>query len=151
MLLNPPLRQAAERYATFMNDETKNNWRDRWLNSINELSSIGLQQISWTNISLDNPHYTFIEFMSCYFDDLVLSEDYSKELKQNYVSLKEYKTIEDWHKKLIAYKTPQNDDFDNYAILVDPNWIEIVELGRQSKFMLAEILSTAEKEILMKV
>jgi|SRR6218665_629048 len=131
-----------------MNDEFKKNWRERWLSSVNELTSIGLQQVSWTNISLNNPHWSFIEFLSCYFDDLVLSENYVQEIEQDFVSQNEYEVIEAWHKSLDNYKSPNNDDYDNYSILTDPNWIKIVELGKKSKLKLSEVLSLDEKVIL---
>ncbi|MBD3584038.1 hypothetical protein [Flavobacterium selenitireducens] len=132
-----------------MDDETKKNWRKNWLLSINELTSIGLQQISWTNISLKSPHWTFVEFISSYFDDLALSENYHDEISRDLVSLDEYKIIENWHKSLSKYQPPKSDYSGHYSILIDPEWNKIVEFGKQSKIKLAEIVSFEEREILL--
>ena len=146
----PARERMPERYATFMNNELKKTWRKKWLMSINELTDINLQQISWTNISLENPHWTYIEFISSYFDDLVLSENYVDEIKQGYVSNVEYETIKDWHKKLLDYQSPRRENFDNYMILNDPKWLEIVDIGKHSKFNLSEVISAEEKKLLVK-
>ncbi len=125
------------------------DWRERWLNSINELTSIGLQFTSWTNIRLDNPHWSYIEFSSCYFDDLSISEDYEDEIKIGLVNKSEFEIISDWHGRLLQYNPPNGDYYDNYSVLNDPKWIEIVEIGKQAKLILAEILISEERDILL--
>lgn len=128
--------------------EERNNWRERWLNSIYELTTIDLQINSWLNQQNTNPHWSYIEFIETYFDDLSLTDSYETILKQGWVTYQEYETIKEWHEKLDKYKAPDNDDHNHKAILEDSNWIEIVELGEKSKHQLAQMVNSKEKKIL---
>ena len=49
---------------------TRDAWRQRWLSSFNELTSIELQQKSWLDRFNKNSHWSFVEFMCSYFDNL---------------------------------------------------------------------------------
>ncbi|WP_158914763.1 hypothetical protein [Caulobacter sp. S45] len=60
---------AADRYA-----ELQVKWRANWLGSIEEISNLEMQRATWLNPDNSNPHYTFIEYTSCYFDGLVVNE-----------------------------------------------------------------------------
>lgn len=130
----------------FMEDRVL--WRHRWLSSINELTSLAVQQASWLDKSNTNPHWSFIEFWECYFDDAVGGEDYTDLVNLGWVSQEEYDIIKVWHNTLHAYRSPANDDYDHKAILQDPQWIEIVNLGEIAKKKLIAALSTDEKKVL---
>lgn len=127
-------------------NEIKTIWRERWLNSINELTSLNLQKQSWLDKSHKNPHWSFVEFMCCYFDDLTLKDNYEYALKEGFVTRQEFEIIEPWHINLDNYQSPNNDDYDNCAILNDPEWLKIIATGVTAKSKLIEILSESEQK-----
>lgn len=126
----------------------KQLWRNRWLNCINELTSLELQTKSWLDKSNTNTHWTFVEFMCCYFDDLGIDDNYSNELAEGWISKKEFETIKLWHELLDKYNSPKNNDDDIEAILADKEWLMIVNKGEKAKSELSRLLSKEEKDIL---
>ena len=130
-----------------MTSNDKNLWRARWLSCINELTSPDLQKKSWLDNTHSNPHWTFVEFMCSYFDDLAIAENYKYQLDKDWVTNSEYELIEDWHIALDKYNSP-NRDFDNEAILNDPEWIKILQIGIAARNNLAKILNDTERQFL---
>jgi hypothetical protein len=133
-----------------MNINEKLLWRNSWLKSINELTSFNLQKESWLNCLSKNQHYSFIEFMSCYFDDLLIDDNYKIILEKGWISDKEYEIIKTWHSELDKYEPPKNDDFDNDSIINDPKWQEIINIGLNVKEELSKIINESENKILAK-
>lgn len=131
-----------------MINKEKNEWRKRWLSSINELTSFDLQKKSWIDKTHSNPHWSFVEFMCSYFDDLAIDDNYKYQLDKGWVSKKEYEIIEDWHIALDKYNSPKNDNYDNEAILNDPNWLNILEIGIKTREELAKTLNESERVFL---
>lgn len=127
---------------------TREIWRQRWLSSINELTSLELQRKSWLDRHQTNPHWSFVEFMCSYFDDLLCDFPYSHYIEIGWVSIQEYEVLRDWHEALDNYLAPRNDDHDREVILADRVWLEIVEAGEKAKLKLAVFLSKVEQEIL---
>ena len=127
---------------------TKNKWREKWLDSINELTSLSLQKKSWLDRTHTNPHWTFIEFMCSYFDDLAIDDNYLNLLKNRWITKIEFEIIKEWHEALSQYRSPKDDDYDNDAVINDLKWLEILQKGMQAKVKLSEILSDSEKHIL---
>lgn len=125
----------------------KELWRNRWLRCINELTSYNLQLKSWLDSSNANPHWSFIEFMCSYFDDLVIDNDYEYQLKENWISEPEFEIIREWHNLLDKYDSPNNDDHNREGILNDEKWKMIVKLGQEAKIELSRILKNEEKQI----
>uniref|UniRef100_UPI00404ADE48 hypothetical protein n=1 Tax=Flavobacterium sp. TaxID=239 RepID=UPI00404ADE48 len=109
----------------------KEIWRERWLVSINELTSIDLQKKFWLMKDNENPHWTFVEFICCYFDDLSLDDDYFDVLKCNWVSVEEFEILKKWHFELKSYNSPNDDDYNHELILTDKKWVELVEFGKK--------------------
>jgi len=128
----------------------KTLWRKNWLISINELTDYHLQKISWLNENTQNPHWTFVEFMCSYFNDLSLENGYEEYLKISWLTEMEYLTIKDWHNKLNKYESPNENDWAVEQILNDEKWIEIVNLGKNAKENLLYELNENEKKILEK-
>jgi len=126
----------------------KELWRNRWLSCINEFTSLNLQRQAWVNKRNSNPHWSFVEFMSSYFDDLGIDNNYEYQLKQGWVTRTELDTVSTWHQLLYKYNSPKNDDYDVEAILCDKNWLVIIEEGEKAKNELCEIISDEEKAIL---
>ena len=131
-----------------MTSNEKDLWRERWLGCINELTSLDLQKRSWLDKTHTNPHWSFVEFMCSYFDDLAIDDNYKYPLDKGWVTKKEYEIIEDWHIILDRYDSPKNDDYDNEAILNDPKWIEILQIGVVTRNELAKILNETERQFL---
>jgi hypothetical protein len=130
------------------NLELRENWRPQWLSSINELTNFELQKLSWLDSKVRNPHWSFVEFMCSYFDDLGLDNNYKDPLQRGLLTNQEFEIIKNWHEELYKYKSLGNNDYDDIAILNDPEWLKILQIGLVAKNKLAEILSDFEKQIL---
>jgi len=130
-----------------MTNNDKKLWRERWLSCINELTSLDLQRKSWLDNTHSNPHWTFVEFMCSYFDDLAIDENYKYQLDKDWVTNNEFEIIEDWHNALDKYNSSKND-YDNEAILNDPEWLKILQIGVATRNNLAKILNDTEKQFL---
>lgn len=107
-------------------------WRVRWKHSIEELTSIEHQSKTWLDAAKPSVHYTYVEFMCCYFNDLLCGLTYSQLVENGYVSEQEKAALLDWHNAVDGYSSPGNDDYDDAAILNDPEWIRIVALGAEA-------------------
>ncbi len=130
-------------------DEQRNYWRQLWLQAIYELTSMEFQKKKWLDNENENPHYSFGEFMNSYFDDTLSDFDYSHYIGIDWISQQEYEMLKEWHSELHKYETPNNDDYDEKAILDDIKWIEIVKKGEQAREKLFETLNETEKKYLM--
>lgn len=126
----------------------KELWRNRWLSCINELTSLELQRQSWSDKRNSNPHWSFVEFMCSYFDDLGIDNNYEYQLKQGWITNTEFESISAWHQLLDKYESPKKDDYDVEAILTDFNWLMIIEEGVKAKNELSGVISDEEKRIL---
>jgi hypothetical protein len=131
-----------------MTKDDKNLWRERWLSCINELTSFELQKKSWLDKTQTNPHWSFVEFMCSYFDDLGIDDNYKYSLEKGWLTDHEFEIIKDWHEALDKYDAPKNDDHDLVEILNDPQWIDILQSGLTMKSKLASTLNETEKKIL---
>jgi len=131
-----------------MTNNDKNLWRERWLGCINKLTSLDLQQKSWLDKTHTNPHWSFVEFMCSYFDDLGIDDHYKYQIDKGWLTNQEFEIIKDWHKALDKYDSPHNDDYDHSAILSDPKWLDILQNGLKMKSELASTLNETEKKIL---
>jgi hypothetical protein len=127
----------------------KELWRNRWLSCLNELTSFELQQKSWTDKSNTNPHWSFVEFMCSYFDDLGIDNQYEYQLKENWITKNEFEIIHKWHELLDEYNSPTNDDYKVVEILKDKKWQMIIEEGKKAKNELSKILKNKQKQILV--
>ncbi|MGB1205857.1 MAG: hypothetical protein ACPG5B_09435 [Chitinophagales bacterium] len=128
----------------------KQLWRNRWLSCLNELTSIELQKTSWLDKSTTNPHWSYVEFMCSYFDDLAIDNNYEEQLKNGYISKEEYLIIKDWHIKLDNYNEPNGDCDNREAILKDKKWLRIVNEGFEIRKKMENFLNSKEIEILNK-
>jgi hypothetical protein len=104
-------------------------WRVRWKSSIEELISLDHQRKTWLDAEKPSVHYTFVEFMCCYFDDLICGMSYNQLVENGYVSEQEKDALLEWHIALDGYNSPENDDYNDAAILNDPEWVRLVALG----------------------
>ncbi len=127
----------------------KELWRNRWLCCINELTSLELQRKSWLDKSNTNPHWSFVEFMCSYFDDLGIDNNYKDQLKEGWISKSEFEIFQSWHGLLDKYDSPKGDDYDVKAIIEDKDWQLIVKEGKKAKLVLSKTLSKGENQILI--
>jgi hypothetical protein len=56
--------------------------------------------------------------------------------------------LEKWHIKLDKYNSPKNDDYDNEATLNDPKWLEVLQIGVETRNKLAKTLNETERQFL---
>ncbi len=131
-----------------MASDDKNLWRERWLACINELTSFDLQKRSWLDKTNTNPHWSFVEFLSNYFDDLGIEDSYEYPLEKGWLTSQEFEIIKDWHETLINYRSPRFEDYNHDAILNDPSWLAILQKGLDVKNRLALTLTEIEGKIL---
>jgi hypothetical protein len=120
--------------------ELRRNWRSRWLGSIQEFADDEVQQRTWLDTTNTNPHFSFVEYFCCYFDDLGLSDGgYRWALNKGLVSENEAKAVSDFHRAADSYDRP-TDDYDHKAILADPKWGEVVAGARHAQAALLPLL-----------
>jgi hypothetical protein len=135
-----------------MNDdlEWRRNWRTNWLSSIQEFADEETQRRLWLDTANTNPHFSFVEYLCCYFDDLRLSDSgYQWAIKQRFVSEQEAVAVAAFHKIADAYNSP-TDDYDHQAILADPKWKDVVAAAKQAQAELLRLLrDTHERRLLM--
>ncbi|KAF5031106.1 hypothetical protein DSECCO2_631170 [anaerobic digester metagenome] len=128
--------------------DERNIWRENWLRCINELTSLDLQKKTWLDKTNTNPHWSFVEFMCCYFDDLAIEDNYKYPLEKGWLTEHEFEIIIDWHEALEKYDAPHNNDYGHSAILSDSRWLEILQMGLAMKSKLEAILDENERRIL---
>ncbi len=126
----------------------KEKWREYWLSSINRFTSYSFQREYWLS---SNYHWSFTECMNDYFDDILSDLDYNHYLKIEWISLKEYEIIINWHSELNSYKSPKNNDKNDSEILKDDNWLKLLEKGKIVKKKLNQIISNKEKKFLNEI
>lgn len=127
--------------------ELRVSWRARWLASIREVADLREQRATWLNSDSDNPHYSFIECMCCYFDDLVLDDEggYENRIAEGLVNDAEVAAVAALHVILSAYSSPGGNDYDHAAILSDPAWHVVAEEAQRTIDRLRGLLSEPEE------
>ncbi len=87
--------------------------------------------------------------MCKYFDDLVLSDGYSFSLQQGLVSEAEVAVVISLHELLRKHEAPGGDDWDNAAVLNDPEWHAIAQEARRATNQLLTLpLAPEERQLL---
>ena len=94
--------------------ELRRGWRLRWLTSIQSFSDRATQERRWLDPAEENPHFSYIECMCVYFDDVLWGEDeaYKKRLASGYVSKAEVAAVSVFHVLADAHQSPNGDDRD---------------------------------------
>jgi len=104
----------------------------------------------WLNELNQNPHFSYIEYMCKYFDDLCFDADgYDWAIKQRLVSEDEARAVAGFHEIASDYESP-TDDYDHRAILSDPNWKQVVDAAKLAQASLIKIIEDPkERRVLM--
>ena len=123
-------------------NELRASWRARWLAAIREIADLREQRATWLNPEAENPHYTFIECMCCYFDELRLNRDesYWARVEEGLLTIDEVAAVKPLHSMLSAYSSPTGDDCDHQAILSDPAWRAVTEEAKRTIGRLRDLL-----------
>lgn len=125
--------------------ELRRNWRTRWLSSIQEFADHETQRRLWLDSKNTNPHFSFIEYFCCYFDDLNLSDGgYDWALSEGMLSADEVTAVAEFHQTADAYDSP-TDDYDQQAILADPKWTEVVAAAKRAQDALSQLIDDAHE------
>ena len=135
------------------NEETRRQWRTtwrtNWLASIQEFADDKSQRRLWLDPTNTNPHFSFVEYMCSYFDDLNLSESgYQSALEQGLITPDEVAAVSDFHATARAYESP-TDDYDHRAILADPKWAGVVASAKQAQAALLGIITDPRERRLL--
>jgi len=132
--------------------EMRKHWRPRWLASIQEFADYPTQRAKWLDPENTNPHWSFIEIMCCYFDDCGLTEHdggYAEAFRVGLVSQAEAEAVADFHALADAYNAPRNDDYDDAAVLADPDWLTVVDAAQVAQGRLASLVAADERNLLL--
>ncbi|TGM74392.1 hypothetical protein EHR01_10550 [Leptospira mtsangambouensis] len=123
--------------------EQISRWRERWLAMISYFACYKIQKKMWLDVKNTNPHWSFVELMCCYFDDLGLREDdicLNELLLENYITRKELDAVKKLHQEAALYFPPNSDEYNHQNILNDPKWTEIINLANDTKSNLKNLI-----------
>jgi hypothetical protein len=119
--------------------------RTGWLSQVYQISDIELQRRTWLDLTNQNPHWSYIEFVCSYPDDDQLS--FARE--HGWLSEREFDVLSKFRRILITYSPPQGNHHDNAAVLGDPGWQLVVEAaGRARQELLSITTDRLEREML---
>ena len=132
--------------------EFRTAWRKNWLGSLEEMADLEMQRSTWLNPANGNPHCSFVEYVECYFDGLLLQENeggYPARVTEGLLTAEEARAVEGFHQILTDYEAPNDDDYDHQAILADERWLEVVAAAQSARLALSEIITDpAERYVL---
>ncbi|MDT0510068.1 hypothetical protein [Novosphingobium sp. MMS21-SN21R] len=129
--------------------ERRRNWRANWLSSIQEFADDETQRRSWLDHKNTNLHFSFVEYFSCYFDDLGLSDgDYDWALNRGMVSADEVEAVAAFHQAADTYDSP-SDEYNHKAILADPKWAEVVAAAKRAQSALSRLIDDPKERCLL--
>ena len=135
--------------ARMATEEQRRNWRTNWLSSIKEFADDDTQRRLWLDTTNANPHFSFVEYLCCYFDDLGLSEGgYDSAAKEYLLSAEEAAAIADFHRILNTYPRP-TDVYDHKAILADPKWADVVASAKLAQAALLVLIDDPHERRLL--
>lgn len=135
-----------------MQDEERRTWRANWLKALGYFASLRDQRQHWLRKGGEwNPHWTFVEIMCEYFDDLDLTHGYGQKVELGFVTETEAALVHEWHARVEAYEPPNADQYDHQAVLSDPRWVEVCgEAKRVCRSLLSVLSDASEREIALR-
>ena len=122
-----------------LDPETRQRWRTNWIDCLRELADIEYQRSTWLSTKPLSAHYTFVEFVECYYDTIT-HLGYDELVRRCVVTAAEAQTVMRFHHLLEKYEPPNDDPYAVDAILTDPNWHTVVDAA-------SEALNQLQKQI----
>lgn len=130
--------------------ELRRNWRPQWLSLIQQFADIETQREKWLDLTNTNPHWSFIEYMCCYFNDIGLNNGYGEWVSRGLATEEEVAAVQRFHTLADSYKSPRGDNYDHKAVLEDPRWLNVVCAAKAAQQRLAQIITEpAELKLLL--
>lgn len=132
-----------------MTQDVRPAWRQAWLGSLQEIADLDIQKRTWLNPDNANPHYSYVEYVASYFDDLGLAsgDGYSGRIGEGVLSTAEASAVADFHTRFDAYV--EGGCWDPESVLADPQWLEVVEAARSAQTRLLLLLDDEEEKIML--
>ncbi len=132
-----------------MNEETRINIRNRWMECLFELAHSEFQKRLW--IEADYGENCIGDYNECvcqYFDDLNLEDGYFNFIKDGIISETELEIVSELHSEFDKYvERTKNQDLLDKEILKDTEWINITNLALKVWNKLKENIKTiSDKE-----
>lgn len=115
-------------------------WRLHWLACLQEFANVDEQRTHWLDLMNTNPHWSFVEIMSCYFDDALHGQGYAYLISEGLVSQREADAVASLHRLLERYKPLGGDSYDHARILEDASWGEVIAAAAEAVAELSKIL-----------
>ena len=119
-------------------------WRLNWLRAISEAADVHMQRATWLNPENGNPHFSFTECASCYFDDLRLGSGYHAAVSEGLLTEQEAVLASEFHAVFARYVEVTSDQSDE-SVLADAKWLVVMEEAAMLKRKLLDH-SLAEEE-----
>ena len=120
--------------------------RTGWFGLVCELSDIGLQRRTWLDLTNQNPHWSYIEFVSSVPDH----DQLLQARQEHWLTVFEFAVLDELRLVVDAYDPPGDDPYDNAAVLDDPAWHAVVEAaGHAKQRLLSMTADQREREMLL--
>jgi hypothetical protein len=134
-----------------MNDraELRRVLRQNWLNCLREFADRDIQLQMWLDRKNRNPHWSFVEFMCCYFHDTLAGGGYGLAIAEGLVTDREAAAVASLHHRLESYQPPGGNQHDHEGILNDKAWNEIIDEAKRSVRNLAALLDDATEQAIL--
>lgn len=117
------------------------------------LGDIEFQRATWLDPEMQNPHFTYVEFVECFYDigagdwrvlqKTAPDAPFSWLFGAGRINESERDLLWDVHLALSADKQP--DDYDHVSILSSPSWQEVVRVASNAVAVLKRFLSDPEE------
>ena len=115
-----------------------------WFGSVYEISDLDLQRCTWLDTTNQNPHWSFIEFVSSYPDD----DQLQHALSQIWLTPDEFDILSNLRRILVEYSPPGEKYYDNAAVLDDPAWHSVAAAAERARQRLLS-MTTDKQELEM--
>jgi len=131
-------------------EELRAMWRQRWLGALRYFADEDAQR-RWLDTSERNPHYSYVECMSGYFDDtFFVRHEIERWVSYGYMSDTEYQAMLPFHRLAETYRPPNDDPRDCGAILADRGWIEVIGAAQTAQAALANMIDDPSERFALK-
>lgn len=131
-----------------MNEETRINIRNRWIESIFELAHLEFQKRLWIEADYENSVGDFTECVCQYFNDLNLDDGYDKFIADGIITKMEFEIVSELHSEFDKYvELTKKLDLSDIDIIKDIKWIALTNIALKSWNKLKENMeSMTDKE-----